>query len=398
MKKQITLIIVLLINTLLHAQQNVGIGTNTPNASALLEIRAVDKGLLIPRVGLTDAADVTTILSPVRALLVYNNSTSGSGALAVSPGFYFWNSASLKWTAITAADNSINSAWILGGNLGTSINNNYIGTADSQALVLKVNGRNSGFLGLTGNTFLGYYSGNINSLGYNNVAIGNHALFQNVNQPNLVAVGDSALLNNGLGAITSREAINNTAVGSKTLLSNTVGSDNTALGYNAMITNTNGTENTATGSNALYFNSTGFMNTANGSSTLKLNTTGTRNVATGSNSLSGNTNGSNNTANGVDALFSNTSGYSNVAVGVGALRSNTDQSNLVAIGDSALYNNGSGSGNTAVGTKTLFANTTGNDNTAIGNTSLKNNTTGQGNTATGILAIGANSTGNYNTA
>lgn len=31
-----------------HAQQNVGIGTVTPNASAMLDVRSTNKGFLIP--------------------------------------------------------------------------------------------------------------------------------------------------------------------------------------------------------------------------------------------------------------------------------------------------------------------------------------------------------------
>ena len=40
----------------LFAQDNVGIGTITPDPSALLEIQALDKGLLIPR---TDTLAIT---------------------------------------------------------------------------------------------------------------------------------------------------------------------------------------------------------------------------------------------------------------------------------------------------------------------------------------------------
>ena len=47
------------------AQDNVGIGTTTPDASALLEIQALNKGLLIPR------TDTLAITNPATGLLIY---------------------------------------------------------------------------------------------------------------------------------------------------------------------------------------------------------------------------------------------------------------------------------------------------------------------------------------
>jgi hypothetical protein len=46
---------------------NIGIGTNNPNSSAILELSAIDKAILIPRV-----ADVSLIISPVNGMLVYD--------------------------------------------------------------------------------------------------------------------------------------------------------------------------------------------------------------------------------------------------------------------------------------------------------------------------------------
>ena len=47
------------------AQDNVGIGTISPDPSALLEIQALDKGLLIPR------TDTLSITNPATGLLIY---------------------------------------------------------------------------------------------------------------------------------------------------------------------------------------------------------------------------------------------------------------------------------------------------------------------------------------
>lgn len=82
----------------------VGIGTLNPDASARLQVDANSstnaKGFLPPRVALqgTDDAQLTspnapTIASPALGLLVYNTATAGSGANAVTPGFYYYNGA-----------------------------------------------------------------------------------------------------------------------------------------------------------------------------------------------------------------------------------------------------------------------------------------------------------------
>ena len=53
-----------------NAQDNVGIGTITPDPSALLEIQALDKGLLIPR------TDTLSITNPATGLLIYTPTDS----------------------------------------------------------------------------------------------------------------------------------------------------------------------------------------------------------------------------------------------------------------------------------------------------------------------------------
>lgn len=65
-----------------------------PDASAMLDIKNPNKGLLVPRVALTGTGDITTIASPAVSLLVYNTATAGTGgSTAVTPGFYYWNGA-----------------------------------------------------------------------------------------------------------------------------------------------------------------------------------------------------------------------------------------------------------------------------------------------------------------
>ncbi len=58
-----------LLNVALAQSENVGIGTQTPDNSALLELSSTEKGLLIPRL---TAAERNAIASPATGLLIYN--------------------------------------------------------------------------------------------------------------------------------------------------------------------------------------------------------------------------------------------------------------------------------------------------------------------------------------
>lgn len=83
-----------------YAQQNVGIGTSSPDPSAKLDIStAADaatqkKGLLVPQISLTTTTDGSAFagLSPVgpaNGLLVYNTNSGITGTGAASTGFYY---------------------------------------------------------------------------------------------------------------------------------------------------------------------------------------------------------------------------------------------------------------------------------------------------------------------
>lgn len=67
----------------------VGIGTNSPNASAQLDVTSTNKGFLPPRVVLTGRTDAATIASPATGLLVYNTADNGTAPNNVTPGFYY---------------------------------------------------------------------------------------------------------------------------------------------------------------------------------------------------------------------------------------------------------------------------------------------------------------------
>ncbi|NQY07188.1 MAG: hypothetical protein HRT68_13615, partial [Flavobacteriaceae bacterium] len=109
----------------------VGIGTTTPAASAMLDVTSTDQGFLMPRVALTSTLDTATIVgAEVTSLLVYNTATVAD----VSPGFYYWNGA--QWVTLGG---TVSAAWELLGNAGTNPATNFVGTTDAQDLVIRTN-------------------------------------------------------------------------------------------------------------------------------------------------------------------------------------------------------------------------------------------------------------------
>jgi hypothetical protein len=158
--------------TLALYSQNVAINTTgaVANTSAMLDIDATTKGLLIPRVALS----ATNNNAPVGAgiatsLMVYNTATAGAGNTQVTPGYYYWDGA--QWVRfITGA--LPGPAWMVTGNAGTNAAVNFAGTTDAVDFVFRTNntermritaGGNAGIgtsapsflltLGLTGSVF-----------------------------------------------------------------------------------------------------------------------------------------------------------------------------------------------------------------------------------------------------
>jgi trimeric autotransporter adhesin len=114
------------------------------------------------------------------------------------------------------------------------------------------------------NIALGPFAMRENVAGQSNIAIGTRALFNSTEIDDLVAIGDSALYHNGLDYSLEFHGIENTAIGKKSLYSNTTGGGNTAIGYNSMEENVAASLNTAVGAWALRENISGGFNTAVG--------------------------------------------------------------------------------------------------------------------------------------
>lgn len=101
MKKKITTLFLLALGASVYAQTpGVGIGTPLPDQSAMLDISATDKGVLIPRVALTDKAQkLQTGVENTKSLLVFNSTVDEAKGFV--EGFYFWNGT--KWEEIVSS-------------------------------------------------------------------------------------------------------------------------------------------------------------------------------------------------------------------------------------------------------------------------------------------------------
>jgi len=109
MKKVILILVILIFTMHLFSQNNVGIGTTTPDTSAVLDVAATDMGLLLPRVALLSVNDAVTITAPAHSLLVYNLGTGG-----LSPAGFYYNAGTTVapvWTNISGSGGGSDNDW-----------------------------------------------------------------------------------------------------------------------------------------------------------------------------------------------------------------------------------------------------------------------------------------------
>lgn len=100
----------MLFNATLKAQ-SLGLNQPTPDASSILDAVATDRGVLIPRVALTATNAVGPIAAPADALLVYNTATAGGAGVNVTPGFYYYNTATTAWIRLFSGGGSPGVRW-----------------------------------------------------------------------------------------------------------------------------------------------------------------------------------------------------------------------------------------------------------------------------------------------
>lgn len=132
-----SLVFILLTGIVSFAQ--VGIGTETPNEHAILDVFSNSSspgGLLMPRVALQNTSGASPLGEHVAGMTVYNTASTDD----VTPGFYF-NDGS-RWVRIAADSGPQPEGWLLSGNSGTNSNNHFLGTTDNQPLRIRTNNFN----------------------------------------------------------------------------------------------------------------------------------------------------------------------------------------------------------------------------------------------------------------
>ena len=132
MKTHLTLILLLI--SIAAFSQSVGVGTRTPDSSAVLDVKSTTKGLLLPRM---TTAQRERITSPAIGLTVFDldNRT-------------YWYYTGTEWVEMTTnkeeenshsdGNSRVNEDWNTQGN--SNVGGEFIGTTNNQPLLFKTNG------------------------------------------------------------------------------------------------------------------------------------------------------------------------------------------------------------------------------------------------------------------
>lgn len=122
MKKIVNLSLIIFaicLSSEIKAQNNVGIGTTSPDINSILELSSTNKGLLIPRLTTIQRTAMNPSLSATQKGLLVFDTTDNS--------FYFWDSTA--WVQVgsgSASCTTLDAAYNCGGNgFGRTINANY---------------------------------------------------------------------------------------------------------------------------------------------------------------------------------------------------------------------------------------------------------------------------------
>lgn len=364
------------LNSFLLLSQNVGIGTNTPDASAALEISANDKGLLIPRV------DTANISSPVAGLIVYQLSDSKQ---------YYHNGS--KWVKC-----GIQSS-IFDNDYDTGIKVEH--APDEDKVRFYIAGKSGGILD-DKNVRIGLEAGKVLT-SIQNVLIGNAAGYKMIGTRQNIAIGEGAAYN-------SQNNSPNLSIGAYAGSFNTLGNFNVYLGNFSGHYGVRGNNNTGVGFAALFHNE-GSYNVAIGDSSMGGFYDGNYNVAIGKSALYNN-NVDNNIGIGYKTGYANKEGRNNIFIGrqsgqiskrgdnifIGNYSAyNTDSSrHCVYLGNGTGYFNTKGSFNTFLGSYAGW-DAHGNYNSYIGYAAGMRSKTTNYNTGVGYFALADAEGSNYNT-
>ena len=290
-------LITILLSLNLNAQDGVGINTDTPDPSAILDISSTTQGVLVPRMNSTERDGIS---SPATGLLIYNSTTNT---------FWFYDGTS--WIEISS---SVSTAEIIDADGDTKVEVEK--TTDDD--LIRFTMANTEYFQMT--------EGRLN----------------------VMNTGNSVFLGNLAGRVDDLTDNNNVFVGASSGQFNTIGNENVGIGYRALRNNTSGTNNVAIGEEALKANQKGKFNISIGGNSLNQSIVNDSNVAIGYNSISSLISGNNNVGIGTSSMFNKTSGNNNVAIGSLALNNNLVGNSNTAIGRQS-GSNSTGSGNVFLG-------------------------------------------------
>ena len=155
MNKIFTLFLAICFGASAYAQNNVGIGTTTPNVGAILDLTSSTQGFLAPR------TRIASVSAPVTGLVIFDTDTNCyvlyTGATwrnlcnaqlpSLPQGLSFNDNIYINPNGtVSIVDSNGNhiltspqSAWTTIGNSGTTAGTNFAGTTDAQDFVLKSN-------------------------------------------------------------------------------------------------------------------------------------------------------------------------------------------------------------------------------------------------------------------
>lgn len=397
---KINLILLLAVNLLVISAfaQNVAItddDTYVANSSAMLDVKSVSKGFLIPRL---TTVQRTSITSPSTSLLVFDTNLNS---------FYFWNGTA--WTNLTSG--SASGIWAYNSPnvyLNNATDKLGVGTSTPKG---KMEVKSDVSLGIDDPIFQV-----VNNNGDTVFAVFQSGVRVNVEDSPLKATGSKGGFAVG-GFSPSKGLVTNEflrvtpdsvriyieddpvkATGSKGGFA--VGgfspSKTTVANYMDMTP-----QNYFVGHESGLNNTTGLYNSFFGYQTGKANTSGGDNVFAGYQSGMSNTSGGSNVFMGNSSGFTNTTGNQNIFVGNNAGRSNQDGSFNVFIGPFSGYSNVGGTGdqgdnNVFAGFQSGYSNTIGYENVFIGYRSGYSNLSGTDNVFLGYESGRENTTGSRN--
>lgn len=245
--------------------QNISINAegSVADQSAMLDVKAANKGLLIPRVKLENIKDDLIISNPAPSLLVYNTNIDIKDGEGV--GYYYNAGTALipQWVKLVTNENP---AWLLKGNEGVN-DQHFIGSINSADLILRTSNEevmrftSGGALLATGNITTGTTP--VNGDGVRMMFIpatsafrAGKALLSRWDDEN---IGDNSF---ATGSATMAKGVSSTAMGHLTIASDDY---STALGFqtnaSSKYATAMGNQTTASGTASA---SMGYLSTASG--------------------------------------------------------------------------------------------------------------------------------------